>query len=133
MPNLTRRETLVGTVQCLLAGVFALGLGTLTASAHHTFVAKYDAAKVVTLKGSVTSVRWQNPHVFFVIDVGGTAWTVEAEGIPKIEAKGLTRALLSEGAAVEVKGWPARDGGAEVGLKSIRVKGRTITIRNTAR
>lgn len=101
--------------------------------AHHTFVRKYDAKRVVTLRGAVTSVRWQNPHIFIEVDVKGVSWTVELEGIPRVQGKGLRREMLEEGAQVEVTGWPDRSGSAELGLKSIKVKGKVITIRSTAR
>lgn len=101
--------------------------------AHHSFVTKYDGSRVVTLKGAIGAVSYQNPHIFFSITTANGTWRVETESIPKVAGKGLTVALLQDGAEAVVTGWPARDGGAEVGLKSITVMGRTITIRSTAR
>ncbi len=101
--------------------------------AHHTYVTKYDSAKVVTLKGTIASVSYQNPHIYFSLVTANGTWTIETESIPKAQAKGLTEAVLADGAEASVTGWPARDGGAELGLKSITIKGRTYTIRNTAR
>ncbi|MDX2289847.1 MAG: DUF6152 family protein [Hyphomicrobiaceae bacterium] len=100
---------------------------------HHTYVTKYDAGKVVTLKGTVGSVSYQNPHITFTLATTNGSWTIETESIPKVQAKGLTQAVLADGAEASATGWPARDGGAELGLKSITIKGRTYTIRNTAR
>src|SRR5215475_2739295 len=54
-----------------LLGVIAGGLvaAALPVLAHHSFAAEYDAAKPVTLKGTVTKVEWMNPHARFYIDV----------------------------------------------------------------
>ncbi|MDX2259670.1 MAG: DUF6152 family protein [Hyphomicrobiaceae bacterium] len=101
--------------------------------AHHSFVTKYDGQRVVTLKGTIGAVSFTNPHIFFFISTANGTWRVETESIPKVAGKGLTEALLQDGAEATVTGWPARDGSAEVGLKSITIKGRTITIRTTAR
>ena len=110
-----------------------------TVLAHHTFVTKYDAKKLVTVSGTITSVSYSNPHIFFDLTgtskSGGTVtWRIETEGILAARAKGLTDAVLKEGARARVTGWLARDGGGEIGLKTITIAGkRTISMRKTAR
>lgn len=100
------------------------------ASAHHTFVTKYDGSKIVTISGTIGSVSYSNPHIFF--SVGG--WTVETEGVAAASGKGLTRERLKEGAKVTVRGWKARDGGSAMGLQSITFSGGpTVTVRGSAR
>lgn len=127
----------------LLALLAVLTLATFSAFgpvlAHHTFVTKYDAKKLVTVSGTISSVSYANPHIFF--DLTGktrsgseVTWRVETEGILATRAKGLTQADLKEGARATVTGWAARDNPAEIGLKTIRFgSGRTITMRKTAR
>lgn len=112
-----------------------LAAGTASTSAHHTFVTKYDNAKQLTIAGVVANVRYGNPHIFFDVSAkNGASWTVETEGILAARAKGLTEALLKDGAPVTVTGWASRDKTAELGLKSITFAGgRTVTMRNTAR
>ena len=60
--------------------VFVAGLGLLATAApmmaHHSFTAEYDAAKPVTLTGTVTKVEWMNPHARFYIDVKDDSGTV---------------------------------------------------------
>ena len=49
---------------------FALVFAVLVAApvwAHHSFSAEYGS-EPVSLKGAVTKIEWQNPHVFFCID-----------------------------------------------------------------
>ncbi|MCB1521267.1 MAG: hypothetical protein KDJ37_11930 [Hyphomicrobiaceae bacterium] len=106
--------------------------------AHHSYVSKYDAKRLVKVSGVVANVRYANPHIYFDVVVAtksGTeaTWTIETEGILAARGKGLTEALLKEGARATVTGWAGRGGSAEMGLKSITIGGRTIAMRNTAR
>lgn len=104
------------------------------ARAHHTFVTKYNGAKQTRISGTITSVSYQNPHIFFTLEAGGTSWRVETEGISVAQSNGMTREKLTEGAKVTITGWPSRDKTAAIGLASITfAKGGTITMRRTAR
>ncbi|MDA7948114.1 MAG: DUF6152 family protein [Hyphomicrobiaceae bacterium] len=118
----------------LLLGLAVLLIAAPT-SAHHSFVGSYDSTKLITLKGTVTKVRYGNPHIFFSVDVPGKGvWKVEAESISKTRAKGLTKDHLKRGAPVTVTGWPSRKGKPAIGLQSIIVPGgKVIKIRGTAR
>ncbi len=127
----------------LLALSIILALAALspipTVLAHHTFLTKYDSNKLITVSGTIRSVSYANPHIFF--DLKGRSrsgsevtWRVETEGILAARAKGLTQALLKEGVRATVTGWAGRDNGAEIGLKGIRIgNARTISMRKTAR
>lgn len=122
-------------VSSRLLGILALAvlpMAVLTSqvSAHHTFVSKYDSSKLVTVSGTVGSVSYSNPHIFF--NVGG--WSVETESVSVATGKGLTKERLSDGATVTVHGWPARDGSAQMGLHSISFSGGpSMSMRGSAR
>lgn len=124
---------------CLLLLALAILPPSDLARAHHTFVTKYDSNKLVTVSGTITSVSYTNPHIFFEISgktkSGGEAtWRIETEGIVAARAKGLTEQVLTEGARVSVTGWAGRDSAAAIGLKSISLPdGRTISLRKSAR
>jgi hypothetical protein len=97
----------------------AAGLGLLLASApvfaHHSFAAEYDAAKPVTLKGTVSKVEWTNPHARFYVNVKDengtvTTWNLELASPNVLIRNGWTRHSLSEGDVITVEGSKAKDG-----------------------
>jgi hypothetical protein len=93
-------------------------LASLTAvhpAAHHSFAAEYDAAKRLTLTGTVTKVEWMNPHVRFFMDVTDergevTAWELTMGSATGLMRRGWQRSLLKAGDRVTVNGFGARDG-----------------------
>ncbi len=113
----------------------ALSIVMLTAAAHahHSFAPKYDPAKSVRVSGIAGNVHLQNPHSYFEISSGGKTWTVETEGVAAAKAAGLTNDNLKDGAKVTVTGWAARNGSASLGLHTITIGGKTLTLRRSAR
>jgi hypothetical protein len=103
------------------------------AVAHHTYVTKYDSSKKLALTGTISNVRYQNPHIFFNLTAGGKTWTVETESLSAAKSSGLTEQILIEGAKATLTGWPARDGTAGLGLNTIQIGGKSLTLRRTAR
>jgi Family of unknown function (DUF6152) len=113
------------TVGVLIGGVGLL-LAAMPALAHHSFAAEYDAAKPVTLKGTVTKVEWMNPHARFYIDVKDDAgavtnWEFELGSPNGLMRAGWTRNSLKQGDEVSVSGSLAKDG-------SHLANARTVTL-----
>jgi len=112
--NVSRRAT--RALVPLLLGV-GLAAGSLTASAHHAFAAEFDAEKPLDLKGTVTKVKWVNPHSWLYFDVKDksgavTNWGVEF-GTPNALARaGLKKTDLPIGTEVHIKGYLSKNGGA---------------------
>lgn len=112
----------------------ALGLSVTVADAHHTYVKDFDNKKLITLAGTVGSVRYANPHISFELIVSGTTWMIHTESIPVAMKSGLTKEKLVEGAKATVTGWTARDGSAGLGLSTISIGGGpTVTVKGSAR
>ncbi|HXJ41894.1 MAG TPA: DUF6152 family protein, partial [Bryobacteraceae bacterium] len=83
--------------------------------AHHSFVAEFDESKPVTLSGVVTKVEWQNPHVWFYVDVkdesGRVAnWGFSGGAPGQLMRRGIHRTVIQPGMTVRVEGYRARDG-----------------------
>ena len=98
--------------------------------AHHEILAKFDAAKPRTLKGSVTKVDWTSPHVHVLVNVPDgprlVNWAVELESPLDLERSGWNRNSLKPGDAITVQGILARDA-------SPQVWGNSITLTSTGR
>ena len=99
------------------------------AFAHHSFAAEYDAAKPVTLKGTVTKVEWTNPHARFYIDVKNddgtkTNWNLELASPNYLKRAGWSSESLKEGDLVTVEGSLAKNGAK-------RLNARQVTMTST--
>jgi hypothetical protein len=85
-----------------------------SAAAHHSFAAQYDAAKPITLTGTVVKIDWTNPHVHFFLDVKDekgvvTQWKLEGFPPNMLVRQGWQRDVtLKAGEVVTVSGWRAR-------------------------
>ena len=101
-----------------------LGLTATPVVAHHSFEAEYDRNQKVTLKGKVTKVEWQNPHVYYYVDVADASGTVVNWAIEVGAPNGLYRAgwrkdSLKPGDEVTVEGFRAKAGGPHINGNSV--------------
>jgi hypothetical protein len=91
-------------------------LAAVSASAHHSFSAEYDSNKPLNLTGAVTKIEWNNPHVYFYIDVRDektgkvTNWAWEMGAPAVIARSGWTRTTMKIGDLVTVTGSQAKSG-----------------------
>jgi hypothetical protein len=78
---------------------FPLILGLFIAApafAHHTFSVEYDASKCSDMTGTLTKVDWENPHVYFYVDLKDansqvTSWSFEAVSVAYLKRSGIER------------------------------------------
>ena len=102
----------------------------IPAFAHHSFSAEFDRDKRVSLTGVITTVKWQNPHVYFYIDVKDPAtnrvtnYAVEMGSPNGVLGNGLSRDILKVGMVVSLSGTLAKDGSAKVNSRDITVGGK---------
>jgi hypothetical protein len=63
---------------------------------HHTFSVEYDASKCSDMSGTLTKVDWQNPHVYFYVDVKDpgnqvSSWSFEAVSVAFLKRSGIQK------------------------------------------
>ena len=103
----------------LFAAIGSLALAA-PVLAHHSFAAEFDADKPVTVKGTITSVRLENPHSWFFLDVTGPdgkveKWAFEASTPSSLIRSGYKPNTVKAGDEVTIKGYHARDASANAG------------------
>jgi hypothetical protein len=92
-----------------------LGLLAVPVVAHHSFATEYDRSKPVSVMGVVKKVEWQNPHIWFYVDVKDDRGKVSTWGFSGgppafLMRQGIKRDVMKPGDVVKVEGFRARDG-----------------------
>lgn len=82
---------------------------------HHSETVEYDRTKPVKVTGTIKKVEWQNPHIWFYVDVKDengkiTTWGFSGAPPGALMRRGITKDVLKIGAVVNVEGSRARDG-----------------------
>jgi hypothetical protein len=93
----------------------ALLAGTPALLAHHSFAAEYDDTKPIKVQGTVTKVEWQNPHIWYYVDVKGddgkvTNWAFSGGAPGQLMRRGIFKTSIQVGATITVDGFRAKDG-----------------------
>ena len=97
-----------------------------SAHAHHSFAAQFDRDRPVTLMGTVTEMKWSNPHAWIYIDTEDEAgnvenWAIELVGINDLLRLGWGRDKVKEGDVVSIRGFGARNGSNTANAASVRI------------
>jgi len=99
------------TALCLAS--VAVVMHVFPASAHHSF-AMFDAARQVTLQGTVKEFQWTSPHAWILLTVerGGRPeeWAIEMNGPSGLVRQGWQPKTLTPGMRVTTIIHPLRDG-----------------------
>jgi hypothetical protein len=117
-------------VLAVVAASIAMVALAIPVFAHHSFSAEFDRNKRVSITGIITSVKWQNPHVYFYIDVKDkdtnkvTNYGIELGSPNGVLGNGLSRDILKVGMVVSLDGSMAKDGSNKLNGSNITVNGK---------
>jgi len=98
------------------------------AQAHHGW-SSYDAQKTLTIDAPLTSLRWANPHSAATINYEGKSWDVVLAPVTRMEARGLSEAMLKPGNKLTLVGYPRSDGTREMRIERVVLDGKTYELR----
>ena len=95
-------------------------------AAHHAWPVSYD--KLVTVKGTVTSYNWGNPHTMFGLDVTTAngqmqKWNVGGPSTDRMARNGWGRDTLKPGDVIEATGYQFADGQNILRLEKVVLAG----------
>jgi hypothetical protein len=96
-----------------LIGALILGAGA--AFGHHSAPVFYKVEERITVSGTVTEFRFNNPHAILKFDVVGAdgkkqEWTAETTSPSILRRRGWSQASFGPGDKVKLEGMPSQDG-----------------------
>jgi hypothetical protein len=98
------------------------------ASAHHGW-GSYDASKVLTLEGTVTSVQPDNPHAELELRTPEKLWRVTLSPPSRMATRGKPIGEVKPGDRVVVVGYPSKTNPNEMRAERITHNSVTVELR----
>ncbi|WP_309644869.1 DUF6152 family protein [Phenylobacterium sp.] len=98
------------------------------ALAHHGW-SSYDAEATIKVTAPLSDVTWGNPHGAAKVRHRGKVWDVVLAPVARMEARGLTQAMMTSGNPVTLEGYPRKDGVTEMRIERVTVNGKTVELR----
>ena len=107
---------------------FACAVAAAPVAAHHGW-SSYDEAKPITVTGTFKTVSWANPHGSATMVWQKKNWAIILAPTARMEARGLTEAMIAPGQKVTLVGYARRDGTAEMRIERVTAAGKTVELR----
>ena len=100
-------------IVCVMVGALSSSAALLLA--HHSFAAEFDDKQPLKLTGTLTKVEWNNPHIWYYLDVKNpdgttTTWGLSGGAPGQLMRRGIRKDQLVVGSVVNVEGFRAKDG-----------------------
>ena len=94
----------------------------LPALAHHSW--PVNMRKLVTVKGTITSIEWSNPHPMYGLEVrtpNGAVekWAIGGPAITRMEANGWNKSTVKRGDVITGIGYQFSDGQKVIRLERV--------------
>lgn len=117
----------------VLAGLtLATLLAGRVAGAHHSTVVNFDSSREITVEGTLTEIRWLNPHARFRLSVPNAdgrmeEWLVEMGALNTMKRAGFPMERFVVGEPVTIIGAPGRRDRAVLLREAILKDGTHLT------
>jgi len=91
-------------------------------SAHHSW--PVSQSRLVTVKGTVTALAWENPHPMITLEVRGDdgkteKWLIGGPALTRMEANGWTKTTVKPGDVITGVGYQFADGQKIIRLERV--------------
>jgi hypothetical protein len=116
----TTRRVAITVIGTLLSATLAF--------AHHGW-SSYDEKTELNVDGTIREATWGNPHGTAKLEVDGKVWDVVLAPTSRMQARGLTEAMLAPGTKARVVGYPHRQQASEMRAERITIGDRTVELR----
>lgn len=113
-------------MRIVVASIAAVALSG-TAFAHHGWDA-YDAAKQQKVTGTISELKWEQPHAVLFVTVAGKRQEIWLSPLQRMVDRGLQREALSVGKTVTVEVQPHARNAAEWKALAITVDGKDYNL-----
>jgi hypothetical protein len=121
-------ETTFGRAIVTLVAALMLVIAVGSARAHHGW-SEYDAAKRMTITGTITELHFGNPHVTIVVKSDNELWNVMLAAPSRLNSRGCSKEMLAVGRDVTIEGLPHKIVEHELRAERIILDGKTIELR----
>lgn len=96
--------------------------------AHHGW-SSYDETKPLTLDGTIKKSSYANPHGTVTFESEGKSWEVVLAPTARMQARGLTEAMVAPGTKARILGYAHKQNANEMRAERITVGGKTVELR----
>ena len=105
--------------------------------AHRSFFAEFDEKQPVKVTGTITKVEWENPHVWYYLDVKGAdgkvnTWGFSMNAPGQLMRSGLTKDMLKLGVLITAEGYRAKDGSNNANSQKITLPDQKSVVTSTS-
>jgi hypothetical protein len=93
--------------------ITAILIGAVSAGAHHSVAALYDANKTIKIEGTIISFSFRSPHSLLIVEAPDSQgkvqrWDVAWNAARELAGQNITRESLKAGDKVVISGNPGR-------------------------
>lgn len=112
----------------VLSAVLAAALVPASVLAHHGW-SSYHEDKPLTVDGTIAESTYGNPHGTAKLQTTEKTWDVVLAPPSRMQARGLTEAMLAKGTKVKVLGYQHKQHANEMRAERVTVDGKTVELR----